>query len=120
MSETPINPAIQPFDFGDLPDFFGQAEAFWLLTSLTYAYAIGIGYLQLMVPPDLKAAHNPDRAADFLERAVRHAYPGPEGEFLIQLARKKAKEGVEAQRAAMKAEEERLAAERLAAGGVVA
>jgi hypothetical protein len=91
--------APKAFDFGDLPDSLSQAEALWHLTALSYVYALGLGYLTLMDEPDPKAAYNLEKAAEFLERSVRRAYAGAgEAEFLIAMARKKAREGVEGQR----------------------
>ena len=98
-----MNPTVTPFDFEDLPDSVSQAEALWHLTALSYVYALGLGYLTLLDQPDAKAAWNCERAADYLERSVRRAYPGPEGEFLLALARKKGREGVDRQRAAQEA-----------------
>lgn len=95
-----MTPAVTPFDFDDLPDTISQAEALWHLTALSYVYALGLGYLTLLDLPDPKAAWNLERAADYLERSVRRAYPGPEGEFLLALARKKGREGVDRQKAA--------------------
>ena len=94
---------VTPFDFGDLPDTLSQAEALWHLTALSYVYAIGIGYLTLMDEPDRKAAWNLEKAADYLERSVRRAYGEGEAAFLLALARKKAKEGVDRQREAQEA-----------------
>ena len=88
---------LTPFDFEDLPDLLSQAEALWHLTALSYSYAIGIGYLVLMNPPDKKAAYNIERSCEYLERSIRRAYSSGEAEFLIALARKKAWEGVKAQ-----------------------
>lgn len=104
MSESPVI----PFDFKDLPDALSQAEALWHLTALSYTYALGLGYLTLMSPPDRKAAWNPEKAADYLERSVRLAYPHGEAEFLIALARQKAREGVVAQKAAQDASDPAL------------
>lgn len=98
-----MTPAVTPFDFEDLPDTVSQAEALWHLTAISYVYALGIGYLTLLDQPDTKAAWNCERAADYLERSVRRAYPGPEGEFLLALARRKAREGVDRQKAAQEA-----------------
>lgn len=99
-----MNPiTVTPFDFEDLPDSISQAEALWHLTALSYVYALGLGYLTLLDQPDAKAAWNCERAADYLERSVRRAYPGPEGEFLLALARRKAREGVDRQKAAQEA-----------------
>ena len=95
-----VTPTVTPFDFEDLPDSVSQAEALWHLTALSYVYALGLGYLTLLDEPDTKAAWNLERAADYLERSVRRAYPGPEGEFLLGLARQKGREGVERQKAA--------------------
>ena len=98
-----MTPTVTPFDFDDLPDTISQAEALWHLTALSYAYALGLGYLTLLDQPDAKAAWNCERAADYLERSVRRAYPGPEGEFLLALARWKAREGVDRQKATQEA-----------------
>lgn len=95
----PNEPVVRPFDLPDLPDSLSQAEAFWHLTALAYTYALGMGYLTLLDEPDRRAAYNAEKAAEFMERSVRRAYPGPEGAFLLELARKKAREGVAAQRA---------------------
>jgi hypothetical protein len=100
---------VIPFDFKDLPDTLSQAEALWHLTALSYVYALGLGYLTLMSPPDRKAAWNPEKAADYLERSVRLAYPQGEAEFLIALARQKAREGVAAQKVAQEASDSALA-----------
>ena len=101
-----MTPTITPFDFDDLPDSISQAEALWHLTALSYVYALGLGYLTMLDQPDAKAAWNCERAADYLERSVRRAYPGPEGEFLLALARRKAREGVDRQRAAQESAQE--------------
>lgn len=97
---------VKPFDFGDLPDALAQAEALWHLHALTYAYALGAGYLLLQDTPDHKAAWNLERACDYLERSVRRAYPAGEGEFLIRLARQKAREGVARQKQLQTQEDE--------------
>ena len=98
-----MTPTVTPFDFDDLPDTISQAEALWHLTALSYVYALGLGYLTLMDEPDRKAAWNLEKAADYIERSVRRAYPGPEGEFLLALARKKGREGVDRQKTTQEA-----------------
>lgn len=53
-----------------------------------------------MDQPDHKAAYNLEKASEFLERSVRRAYGAGEAEFLLAMARKKAREGVQRQREA--------------------
>lgn len=99
---------LVPFDFKDLPDSLAETQALWHLNGLSHAYALGMGYLLLTSPPDRKAAWNPEKAAEYLERSVRLAYPQGEAEFLIALARQKAREGIAAQKAVQEASDPAL------------
>lgn len=87
---------MKPFDFTDLPDKFAHAEALWLLMALAHTLAVAWGYT--VIQRDQTAAVMPLRAADCLERCIRRAYPESEAQWLIALARAKAKEGLDRQR----------------------
>lgn len=89
-------------DLGALDgDLFQQSEAVGMLSALANTLYVGAGYLTFMDPPDAKAAHNLERAAEFLVRAIRRAYPKAEAEHLIQKAERAAADGILAQKAAM-------------------